>query len=115
MSADGAVPRVYADDEIDPGVQCVRCDAVCCRLQVVVMPEDPVPRHFVDSRRPGLNLMAKGEDGWCAALDPVHMRCSIYELRPAVCRRFAMGSAYCRDERDQYSRGIRRPIPLTLR
>ena len=36
------------------------------------------------------------------AVDPLHMRCSIYEQRPAICRKFAMGSEYCRDEREIY-------------
>ena len=30
------------------------------------------------------------------------MRCTIYEDRPGVCRKFAMGGPYCRDERDTW-------------
>src|SRR3546814_782425 len=43
------------------------------------------------------------------------MCCSIYEQRPAVCRKFAMGSEYCRDERRIYREQVQRGIPLTLR
>jgi len=34
-----------------------------------------------------------------AALDRDSMRCTIYEVRPLICREFEMGSAECRDER----------------
>jgi Fe-S-cluster containining protein len=40
--------------------------------------------------------MKHGEDGWCVALDRTHMNCGIYEMRPAVCRRFAMNGPYCK-------------------
>ncbi|MFC3129266.1 YkgJ family cysteine cluster protein [Coralloluteibacterium stylophorae] len=102
------------DERIDAGVQCSACDAVCCRLQVVVMPEDDVPRHLVERSPRGLETMARGEDGWCIALDEARMCCSIYSQRPATCRRFVMGSAYCRSERAAYSDGMRRNIPVDL-
>ena len=86
----------------DPDVSCSSCDAVCCRLTVVVMPEDRVPRHLVERNAHGVEVMAHDEDGWCVAVDPLRMCCSIYEQRPAICRKFAMGSEYCRDERAAY-------------
>lgn len=92
------------DRIVDGSVSCSACDAVCCRLTVVVMPEDEVPRHLVDRNPKGLETMARGEDGWCIALDHTRMCCSIYEQRPGICRKFAMGSAYCRDERETYSK-----------
>lgn len=88
---------------------------MCCRLTVVVMPEDRVPRHLVERTAAGLDVMARDEEGWCVAVDHRHMHCSIYEERPGVCRRFAMGSAYCRDERDVYREQVSRGIALTLR
>lgn len=91
-------------DGIDDRVSCGNCDAVCCRLTVVLMPEDDVPRHLVERNENGVEVMAHGEDGWCAAIDPLRMCCSIYGQRPAICRKFAMGSAYCRDEREAYRR-----------
>jgi len=92
---------------------CGACDAVCCRLTVVVMPDDPVPRHLVD-RQQGLDVMARDEDGWCVAVDRNRMCCSIYELRPAICRKFAMGSPYCLAERETYRHRYDREIPLHL-
>lgn len=89
-------------DGLDPSVSCGLCDAVCCRLTVVVMPEDRVPRHLVDRNEHGLEVMAHGEDGWCVAIDPLRMCCSIYDQRPGICRKFAMGSEYCVDERAIY-------------
>lgn len=90
------------DRIVDPAVSCTGCDAVCCRLTVVVMPEDDVPRHLVERNPKGLDVMARGEDGWCIAVDHSRMCCSIYDQRPGICRKFAMGSAYCRDERENY-------------
>lgn len=104
-----------SDRHIDKSVSCSACDAVCCRLTVVVMPDDEVPRHLVERDGRGLDVMAHGEDGWCIALDHSRMCCSIYEQRPAICRKFAMGSAYCRDEREKYRHHYdEREIPLAL-
>lgn len=103
------------DDEfVDPKVQCSDCDAVCCRLKVLVMPEDKVPRAFVEIDDHGLEVMGRGEDGWCIALDQQRMCCSIYELRPDTCRRFTMGSAYCRDEREGYRQHYPGTIPAVV-
>lgn len=103
----------YAE-AIDPSVSCIACDAVCCRLTVLVMPEDKVPRHLVDRTPEGLEVMARGEDGWCVAIDERNMCCSIYDQRPGICRKFAMGSPYCRDERATYSYNMANGIPLKL-
>lgn len=92
-----------ADERIDPSVQCTSCDAVCCRLTVVLMPEDRIPPRFTTLDPGGLEVMAHGDDGWCVCLDRVSMNCSIYESRPTICRTFAMGSAYCREEREAYA------------
>ena len=111
-------PRAHDADPfaetIDPAISCSACDAVCCRLTVVVMPEDKVPRHLIDQTMAGLNVMARGEDGWCAALDHTRMCCSIYEQRPGVCRKFAMGGPYCRAERAKYSEETARAIPIRV-
>ncbi|MBN8893435.1 MAG: YkgJ family cysteine cluster protein [Rhodanobacter sp.] len=99
------IPDPYSDpysESIDPGVQCTTCEAVCCRLTVVLMPEDHVPAWLVDHDAHGMEILAKGEDGWCAAVDPNTSRCTIYEDRPAICRKYAMGSPSCRDERHKW-------------
>lgn len=87
---------------IDPGVSCTRCDAVCCRLEVAVMPDDQVPRQYVERNAQGVEVMAHGEDGWCVAMDPLRMCCSIYGQRPGICRTFAMGGDDCREAREAY-------------
>ncbi len=102
------------DETVDPTVHCDRCDAVCCRLTVVVMSDDLTPRQYVEESDVGPDVMARGEDGWCVALDPLRMCCSIYDLRPQICRKFAMGSAYCRDERAEYLAHPPGDIPLEL-
>lgn len=107
----GADP--YAES-VDPSVSCSNCDAVCCRLTVVLMPEDKIPAHLTARTEHGLAVMAHDEDGWCVAVDPLRMCCSIYEQRPGICRKFAMGSPYCRAERAEYRDHMARGIPLTL-
>ncbi|AKC87083.1 YkgJ family cysteine cluster protein [Pseudoxanthomonas suwonensis] len=99
----------------DADASCARCDAVCCRLTVVVMPEDDaVPRHFVVRNAQGVEVMARDEDGWCAAVDPQRLCCSIYADRPLICRKFSMGGPYCLDIRATYRDQRLRGIPLTL-
>lgn len=96
----------------DRRVHCSDCDAVCCRLTVVLSEQDAVPREYVAHER-GLEVMAHGEDGWCLALDRERMCCGIYDQRPSACRRFLMGGPYCLAERAAYVAGQRR-IPITL-
>lgn len=83
----------------DPAIACDRCQAVCCRLPVLLMPGDRPPDRFVAEDGHGLAVMATDDDGWCAALDRQRMCCSIYPVRPRVCRDFPEGGADCRDER----------------
>ncbi|MDQ3494238.1 MAG: YkgJ family cysteine cluster protein [Pseudomonadota bacterium] len=95
-------------------VSCDHCDAVCCRLTVVLMPEDEVPAHLTTRTEAGLTVMARDEGGWCVAVDGARMCCSIYAQRPAICRKFAMGGPYCLDERANYAAEARHRIPLQL-
>ena len=111
---DAPHPDPYAES-IDPSVCCSKCDAVCCRLTVVLMPEDRVPAHLTERTEQGYDVMARGEDGWCVAIDQQHMYCSIYESRPSACRRFAMGGPYCRAEREDYYERGGKDIPFVLR
>ncbi len=91
---------------------CARCDAVCCRLTVVLQTEDRIPRHLTTRTDAGLEVMARDEEGWCVAVDAASMRCSIYDSRPAVCRRFVMSGPYCREVRNDYRDQNTRGIPL---
>jgi len=113
------LPYPYAEsvdpyaESVDPSVQCSSCEAVCCRLTVVLMPDDHVPEWLIHRDQRGLETLAKGEDGWCAAVDPNTSRCSIYEQRPVICRKFAMGSPSCRDERQKWF-GHKIPTPIMV-
>jgi uncharacterized protein len=98
----------------EPGLQCGTCDAVCCRLTVVLQPEDHIPARFTATTDRGLRVMARDEEGWCVAVDAARMCCSIYESRPQVCRRFVMSGPYCREVRADYSDRVARGIPLAL-
>jgi len=80
-------------------VTCGTCRACCCRLEVMLMAEDDVPAEMTAVDRWGGWVMARGDDGWCAALDRATMRCRIYERRPSVCRAFAVGGSECMAER----------------
>jgi uncharacterized protein len=84
--------------------QCATCDAVCCRLVVVLESQDEIPNHLTTRLAQGQRTMAHGEDGWCIAMDRTRMNCGIYENRPAVCQRFAMGGPYCRAIRAEYKK-----------
>ncbi len=95
-------------------IDCDRCDAVCCRLTVVLQAEDDVPERFIDVNEAGLHVMARDEEGWCVAIDASRMCCSIYETRPDVCRRFVMAGPYCRSIRDEYADRNLRGIPLVM-
>ena len=106
-----AVAVPVAPEEIH---DCAHCDAVCCRLTVVLLPGDDIPERFTDVTENGLPVMARDEDGWCVAIDSSRMCCSIYETRPQICRRFAMGGPYCQAVREDYRRHYPREIPLTL-
>ena len=84
----------------DPAtVTCARCEARCCRLEVILMGEDDVPPALTATDAWGGSVMARLEDGWCAALDRNTMRCTIYERRPGVCRDYEMGGSDCLVER----------------
>lgn len=90
------------------------CDAVCCRLTVVLMPGDHIADHYTERTSAGLRVMARDEDGWCAGLDGARMCCSIYESRPAICRGFAMEGAHCLDVRADYRERRAHGISLAL-
>ena len=114
FDANGHPTDPYAEG-IDPRVSCNDCEAVCCRLTVLLTPGDRVPAHMIECTPQGDEQMARGEDGWCVAIDEKRMNCSIYEQRPSACRRFAMGSPYCRAEREDYYEHGAKDIPFKLR
>lgn len=109
-----SLDRLPAKAAARPAASCDDCDAVCCRLTVVLMPEDDVPEHLTARTAAGLTVMARDEGGWCVAVDGARMCCSIYAQRPSICRKFAMGGPYCLAERADYAAEAARTIPLRL-
>ena len=93
---------------------CSRCDAACCRLTVVLQPEDRIPEHYTTRTDAGLHVMARDAEGWCVAIDGARIQCSIYDSRPQVCRRFVMSGPYCREVQADYRDRIQRGIPLQI-
>ena len=78
---------------------CSTCAACCCQLEVMLITDTGVPQRFIDTDAWGGEVMRRLDDGWCAALDRDSMRCTIYEVRPLICREFELGSPECHDER----------------
>jgi Fe-S-cluster containining protein len=66
---------------------------------VLLMAGDDPPARYVRNDPWGGEVMARGDDGWCLALDRSTMRCTIYERRPLVCREYPEGGADCQVER----------------
>jgi len=90
------------DPDCDPNISCARCDACCCRLEVLLMGDDDVPARLTAEDEWGGTVMRRLDDGWCVALDRNTMLCTIYGRRPDVCREFAMGGNACVEERRAY-------------
>jgi Fe-S-cluster containining protein len=88
--------------------RCVKSD--CCSFEFILVtrdeaarilgflgePADALPRHFVEARDVGeyFDLHIRHERGHCRFLKKVgkQMRCSIYPVRPQVCREFDAGA-----------------------
>ena len=95
-----------------PTTQCERCVAVCCRLRVVLQPEDDIPEHLTVPLPNGGKAMDHDASGWCVALDRDSFRCTIHAIRPQVCRDFDEGGRDCRLERAAHPELARARDPL---
>jgi len=91
----------YPDGYLDKSITCTSCEACCCRLEVILVTDTGVPEHLTDEDEWGGQTMRRLDDGWCVALDRTSMMCSIYEVRPLVCRIFTEGSPECITEREE--------------
>lgn len=100
----GPCPMSIPTGDTRNTARCDRCQAVCCRLTVVLQPGDRIESHLHGPNAEGVDVMTKGADGWCLALDRKRMRCSIYDHRPDDCRRFVMGASYCQAVREDWQR-----------
>jgi len=72
------------------------------------MGEDAVPEEFVETDKWGGWVMQRLPDGWCVALDRDTMLCTIYDVRPGVCRDYVMGDSECLGERVRHGIDARR-------
>ncbi|MGF1861087.1 YkgJ family cysteine cluster protein [Photobacterium profundum] len=81
-------------------ITCANCQACCCRLEVMLITDTGVPKEYIATDAWGGQVMNRLDDGWCAALDRDTLMCSIYEVRPFICREFEMGEYECIDERN---------------
>jgi Fe-S-cluster containining protein len=82
-----------------PAISCASCEACCCRLEVMLMGNDDIPFKLTERDRWGGWVMARLDDGWCAALNRNTLMCSIYERRPMICRDFQVADNDCINER----------------
>ncbi|MDA8939497.1 YkgJ family cysteine cluster protein [Pseudoalteromonas marina] len=81
-------------------VTCANCQACCCQLEVRIVTDTSVPFQYIDYDKWGSEVMKRGDDGWCQALDRNTLMCTIYENRPLTCREFEMASNECITERE---------------
>lgn len=63
------------------------------------MGDDDIPVHFTEQDRWEGWIMKRLDDGWCAALDRNTFLCTIYDIRPTICRNYQMGDSDCIEER----------------
>ena len=66
---------------------------------VMLMGDDDVPPELTEQDSWGGWVMARLDDGWCAALDRQSMLCTIYQRRPMICRDYQAGDSDCIGER----------------
>jgi len=95
--------KISATNVVEESITCSACEAVCCRMEVLIITDTGVPNRYIKTDKWGGETMNRLSDGWCSALDRNTMMCSIYENRPLICREFAMGESECIDARNDYS------------
>ncbi|MDF1644002.1 MAG: YkgJ family cysteine cluster protein [Pseudomonadales bacterium] len=81
---------------------CSKCEACCCRLEVFILTETGVPERHIEEDQWGGRTMARLDDGWCSALNRNTMACTIYNVRPDICRELEMGGGECKTIRADY-------------
>lgn len=83
-------------------LSCETCRAACCQLEVMLLAgDDDVPPQFIQRDDWGGEVMRRLDDGWCAALDRRSMRCTIYAVRPLICREYELGDYDCLIQRER--------------
>jgi Fe-S-cluster containining protein len=85
----------------DAAISCATCEACCCRLEVMLMGDDDIPPELTQQDQWGGWVMARLDDGWCAAVDRNTWLCTIYGRRPLICREYQAGDSDCIEQRAQ--------------
>ncbi len=82
-------------------ISCNTCRALCCRLEVALIDDadEQVPIELTQKDFDGPQVMQRGEDGYCVALNRQTFLCTIYEKRPFLCREYQAGDYDCLEER----------------
>ena len=83
----------------NPVITCSSCKACCCRLEVMLLGEDDIPAELTTQDKWGGWVMARLDDGWCAALDRNTLLCTIYARRPWICSDYQAGDHDCLEQR----------------
>jgi len=91
----GSGDGMALDSDAGAGIHCDNCAACCCQMEVLLLTDTGLPGHLVATDAWDAPVMARLEDGWCAALERQTLRCSIYDRRPWVCRELEMGGDDC--------------------
>lgn len=84
-------------------ISCSTCEACCCRLEVLLMAGDDIPHRLTAVDQWGGWVMARLDDGWCAALDRSTLLCTIYERRPWICGDYQAGGHDCLEQRARFA------------
>ena len=90
--------------KIDKTITCSTCRALCCRLEVRLLDDsdENIPVELTEKVEGLYFAMKRGADGWCEALNRETMLCTIYEIRPNLCREYEAGDYDCVNERNKY-------------
>lgn len=105
--ATGSIPVVGTSFMKLTKITCKNCKAACCKVFGIyeLNEEDRkrVPRkHWTTYKLyPGWALM-KTKNFQCTILDAETNKCSLYDKRPSICRRFEPGSKLCKIARKEY-------------
>ncbi len=84
-------------------INCSTCRALCCKLEVQLVDDsdDQVPIEYTEKVDGMYTAMKQASNGYCIALNPQTMLCTIYERRPFLCREYQAGDFDCMVEREK--------------
>jgi Fe-S-cluster containining protein len=80
----------------------------------MLMGGDDVPSELITVDPWGGHVMARLDDGWCAALDRNTMLCGIYERGPTICREYQTGGSDCLIERQSIADIVNDAVKASL-